>query len=131
MSETTSGLIAAGIDRKTGKLLSGFDHVKQSIELIVKTRLRTRVMLRDFGSELPDLVDYPGHERWAMRLYVSVAVGIAQWEPRFELTQLRLVDVNRNGQVELEILGVYHPEGHNGVRRDGTPIETFRVGGDL
>ncbi len=125
----TPGLIATGIDRTTGKLLAGFDHVKQSIRIIVKTRLRTRVMLRQFGSELPDLIDYPAHERWVMKLYVSVAVGIAQWEPRFELTQLNLVNVNRSGQVELQILGVYHPQGHKGIRNDGSPIESFTVGG--
>lgn len=126
--EPAKPLIMAGVDRRTGKWLQGWPHVVQSIEMIIKTRTLTRVIRREFGSEVPRLQDYPAQERFVLGLYVSVAVGIARWEPRFELERLQLVEVNSRGQVGLQLHGIWHELGHLGIRNDGTLIEPFTVG---
>ena len=46
-----------GMNAKTGKALSGVDHLKQSIQDIVTTPLGSRVMRRDYGCGLFDLLD--------------------------------------------------------------------------
>ncbi|NYZ70451.1 baseplate assembly protein W, partial [Endozoicomonas sp. SM1973] len=48
-----------GTHRLTGKPLSNLDHLRQSITDILTTRIGTRLMRRDYGSRLPELVDRP------------------------------------------------------------------------
>ncbi|MBD3768115.1 MAG: GPW/gp25 family protein [Gammaproteobacteria bacterium] len=58
-----------GINAQTGKPLSGIDHLRQSISDILTTRVGTRVMRRDYGSQLPELADNPmTPESWSMPL---------------------------------------------------------------
>ena len=46
-----------GINAYTGESLSGLDHLRQSIADILSTPLNTRVMRRDYGSRIPELID--------------------------------------------------------------------------
>ena len=48
-----------GMDGTTGAKLAGIDHLRQSIRDILTTRIGTRVMRRDYGSDLPGLIDRP------------------------------------------------------------------------
>ena len=48
-----------GLNSHKGKRLDGLSHLHQSIRDILTTRRGTRVMRRDYGSRLPELVDNP------------------------------------------------------------------------
>lgn len=48
-----------GMDAKTGKVLEGIDHLKQSIIDILTTPVNSRIMRRSYGSRLLELVDKP------------------------------------------------------------------------
>ncbi len=48
-----------GMDAKTGKALEAIDHLKQSIIDILTTPVSSRIMRRDYGSRLFELVDKP------------------------------------------------------------------------
>ena len=48
-----------GMSRETGTALDGNAHLAQSIGDILSTPLGARVMRRDYGSDLPDLIDRP------------------------------------------------------------------------
>lgn len=58
-TEPTNGVKMLGMDRNTGKLLSGTDHIRQSIVDILTTPLGTRVMLPEYGSKLLILLIIP------------------------------------------------------------------------
>ena len=45
--------MAIGMNRETGKLVDNTEHLKQSIRDILSTRIGTRVMLREYGSNIP------------------------------------------------------------------------------
>ena len=45
-----------GMDRETGKSLSGIEHLRQSIRDILTTPIGSRVMRRDYGSRLFELL---------------------------------------------------------------------------
>jgi phage baseplate assembly protein W len=77
-----------GMDAKTGKLLTGIDHLKQSITQILTTRVGTRVMRRSFGSTVPELLDSPLNPQTVLLTYASVAVSLREFEPRFKLSRV-------------------------------------------
>ena len=71
-----------GMNADGGGPLDGVAHVKQSIRDILTTRIGTRVMRRDYGSELPALVDRPINGHLTMELYAATAAALDAWEPR-------------------------------------------------
>lgn len=48
-----------GMNEKTGKYLSDVEYLKQSIKTIITTRIRSRVMRRNFGSNAFNRIDNP------------------------------------------------------------------------
>ena len=111
-----------GINAHTGQALSGIDHLRQSIRDILTTRLGTRVMRRDYGSRLPDLVDNPITPKLAMELYAATAEALQKWEPRLRLTRVRIVEAVA-GRVMLDLEGVYLPDG-NDITISGVEVST-------
>lgn len=99
-----------GLNAQTGAPLSGIDHLRQSIRDILTTRIGTRVMRRDYGSRLPDLIDNPMTPRLAMELYAATADALARWEPRLKLTRVRIASAEA-GRVVLDLEGLYLPDG--------------------
>lgn len=107
-----------GFDREAGALLSGFDHVRQSIGVILATPLGSRVMRREFGSELFDLIDRPMTDQVILAIYAAAVMAIARWEPRYAITGCNLTGARADGTLSLELSGSYYPRGHLG---DFTP----------
>lgn len=93
-TEPTNGVKMLGMDRNTGKLLSGTDHIRQSIVDILTTPLGTRVMLPEYGSKLFDLVDNPTDPSLAMRIIMESAGAIARWEPRARIDRINVLAVD-------------------------------------
>jgi phage baseplate assembly protein W len=79
-----------GMKASTGGATAGLDHLYQSIEKILTTPLGTRIARRNFGSELPELIDAPNNAATRVRLYAAVATALMQWEPRLKLTRVSL-----------------------------------------
>ncbi|EJF95942.1 GPW/gp25 family protein [Bartonella taylorii] len=100
----------SGMDRTTGKPLTGIDHLRQSILDILSTRIGSRVMRRDYGSRVAELIDAPVNNAFAVALYAAVAEALDKWEPRFKLKKIdfKMVDA---GQVSLSFEGIYLPSG--------------------
>ena len=115
-----------GLNAHIGQSLSGPDHLRQSIADILCTPLNTRVMRRDYGSRIPELIDQPITPRLAMELYAATAQALRRWEPRFKLTQVRLTDA-RAGWVVLELKGEVRIQGE--VRMQGFSGQTITISG--
>lgn len=84
------------------------DHVRQSIHTIISTPLRSRVMRRDFGSVIPDLIDQPLNSTTLLRLYAATAVAVMRWEPRFNVASVQFIaagTAEQAGRVTIEISG--------------------------
>ncbi|WP_295894940.1 GPW/gp25 family protein [uncultured Bartonella sp.] len=105
-----------GFDRKTGQTLDGFADVEQSLAVIFSTPLNTRVMRRDFGCELFDLIDRPISDIVILAAQAAVVCACSRWEPRFEITNCNLSAASGDGVVTLSVAGNYYPEGHLGNR---------------
>lgn len=93
-----------GMDRHTGKPLSGRPHLAQSVGDIVSTAIGLRTMLRDYGAAVMDLVDQPGNGRGVQRIYAAVAIALTRWEPRLRLTRISL-SMNAQGKAVIDLEG--------------------------
>jgi hypothetical protein len=94
-----------GINADTGKPMTGAEHLKQSIRDILTTRIGTRVMRRQYGSRLPDLVDNPMSEILKAELFAESAEALARWEPRFRLDRVYLESASAEGRIVIGIEG--------------------------
>ncbi|MBX4336412.1 GPW/gp25 family protein [Bartonella raoultii] len=100
----------SGMDRMTGKPLSGIDHLRQSILDILTTRIGTRVMRRDYGSRVAELIDAPANNTLTVALYAAVAEALDKWEPRFKLQKIDYKMLEA-GKISLSFAGIYLPSG--------------------
>lgn len=103
-----------GMNRNSGLELTNAEHIKQSIHDLLTTPIGSRVMLRDYGSRLPDLVDEPINDLLDVELYAAVAEALKRWEPRFELRAVWISGRTNMGRITFGISGV--------VVSDGSPI---------
>lgn len=95
-----------GMSRTTGKPLTGNDHLAQSIGDILTTPIGSRVMRRDYGSMLFDLIDQPLNPFTRLLVFASAALALRRWEPRLRLKRLQLaVTGDAAGQATLLIDG--------------------------
>ncbi len=114
-------LPGTGIDRHTGKVVSGWAHVEQSLFVIFTTYFGERVMRRWFGSFVPKLLGENMVPSTILRFWTAICVAIDLWEPRYRVTQIVPAgspEEMRTGSIKFEVRGVYMPRGHLG---DKTP----------
>ncbi len=95
-----------GMNATTGKPLSGIDHLIQSIRDILTTPIGTRVMRRDYGSRLFDLIDSPINGDVLIEAYAAVAEALDKWEPRFRLTKVKAYQAEA-GKLTIDCYGIY------------------------
>jgi phage baseplate assembly protein W len=110
---------SSGVNRVDGRPLSNFEHVRQSIEVILTTAIGSRVMRREFGSEVLNLIDRPLTDRVILAVYSAVVMAIAQWEPRFAVTGCKISRADETGKLSLQIFGIYYPRGQLGDFQTG------------
>jgi len=99
-----------GMNASTGKQLSGIDHVRQSVRDILSTPVGSRVMRRDYGSRLPDLMDAPVTPELVVEVYAETAAALARWEPRFKLFRVQVAEA-APGCMVLDLEGEYLADG--------------------
>ncbi len=83
-----------GMNRNTGKVLAGTDHIRQSVVDILTTPLGTRVMLPEYGSNLADLVDNPLDPTLAIKIIMTSAGALARWEPRIRVDRIKTTSID-------------------------------------
>ncbi|WP_265040670.1 GPW/gp25 family protein [Wolbachia endosymbiont (group A) of Ectemnius continuus] len=101
-----------GMSNKTGKELEGIEHLKQSIIDILTTPIGSRVMRREYGSRLFELVDRPINRDFSLEIYAATAGALEKWEKRFKLEKVKITEV-KEGKVNISLDGIYLPNGKN------------------
>lgn len=91
-----------GLNRHTGRKIEGAAHLAQSILDILTTPKGSLVMLRDYGSGLPDVIDQPLNGETLIDAYQATAEALDLWEPRIDLARIQVVDAHA-GYVEFEL----------------------------
>ncbi|GKS83214.1 GPW/gp25 family protein [Acidovorax sp. SUPP1855] len=89
------------MNRTTGRSLAGLEHLRQSVGDILTTPIGSRVMRREYGSLLPELIDQPDNPATQIRVFAAVAGALMRWEPRLRLTR---VSITRDAPGRAEVL---------------------------
>lgn len=110
-----------GTDAETGRGLSDFDHVVQSIGIILTTGIGERIMREWFGYPGLALLGELANEFTIIRFWNAVltALTVTQLnglptEPRFRIIKIGTRTIDRSGLYECSIEGQYMPRGHLG-----------------
>lgn len=77
-------------------------------------------MLRDYGSELFELIDAPYSAATKLAIIAATAEALMIWEPRIDLDEVAVTSFTP-GKVILEISGRYLPNGRE-VTLDGIVV---------
>lgn len=99
-----------GTDAKTGKPLSGVNHLRQSIRDILTTPLGSRVMRRDYGSRLFDLVDNPLNDATRIEIFAATAEALGIWEPRLQISRVQVTSLTP-ASISIDLEAIYLPTG--------------------
>lgn len=75
----------------TGRSMDELDHIRQSVTDILFTPVGSRLMRREYGSLLPDLIDAPLNAATRLRLISATYSALLRWEPRIRPRRVQLV----------------------------------------
>lgn len=118
-----------GVNRETGQMMQGWDHVEQSMKVIFATPFHERILRRWVGSYVPYILGETYAARIVTRFFWAIAVSIDLWEPNYRIKQvhymgdalsnwsprtLDAVGEYRLGHGIFRTEGVYRPRAHLG-----------------
>lgn len=92
----------SGLNRHTGQRMSDDAHLAQSVGVLLSTPVGSRVLRRDYGSDLPLLIDQPMTPATVIDLYMATAEAIDKWEPRIDLRRVS-IDQASAGRLTLSL----------------------------
>lgn len=100
---------SVGLNAATGGVLEGWPHVVQSLQDIFTTRFGSRIMREWYGSFVPNLLGRNITPNEVTPWFAAVTSAIEQWEPRYRVTRIQVVEVTRSGALHFFLEGEYRP----------------------
>lgn len=95
----------SGMHRNTGKRIEGEDHIRQSCFDILSTPLGSRLMRRDYGSHLFELIDQPMNAGLNLLMAAATAGALRRWEPRLRMQRVQVGTPLANGKLPINLNG--------------------------
>lgn len=65
------------------------EHIKQSVADILTTQIGTRIQRRDYGSNVPKLIDRTISPVLMLQIAAASVTALSKWEPRLQISQFR------------------------------------------
>jgi len=106
----------SGLNTATGRVIRDLAHIWQSVRDILTTPIGSRVMRRDYGSLIPELIDQPMNPATRLRLMSASVSALVRWEPRLRISSVQF-SIDAEGAAVIDI---------DGERIDGPRRETVR-----
>lgn len=94
------------VDRETGALIQGWERIKQSMYVILTTRLRMRLMRLWWGSNFLETQDRPDNaETWAKGI-IAASEAINLYEPEFKVERIEITSRGPSGAPVITVFGI-------------------------
>lgn len=106
-----------GVSRHTGMPIDNLASAYQGVEVVLTTRIGSRVMRREFGGGAVELLGRLVTPTLFAAFQQLVGTAIDLWEPRFHVRRVQLKgspETLRAGAVGLVLEAEYRPRGHLG-----------------
>ncbi|TQV72584.1 phage baseplate protein [Exilibacterium tricleocarpae] len=87
-----------GMNAETGKPIEGLEQLRQSVRDILSTPIGSRVMRRDYGSNLFELLDRPVNRELLADIQAAVVMALSAQEPRIRLSKVKVKTAAVGGQ---------------------------------
>lgn len=79
-----------GFDKNTGTAISDDAHITQSLYDILHTPLGSRVMRREYGSLLSELIDEPDNAAARLKVMSACYMALTRWEMRVSIQRIEV-----------------------------------------
>lgn len=86
-------------------LLTEVEQIYQSVADILTTPIGSRVMRREYGSLLADLIDQPTSNALILKIYSAVYTALFIWEERINIESISVFGMEQ-GSLTLELKAV-------------------------
>lgn len=100
---------SVGLDARSGSVLTGWDHVLQSLSDIFTTGFGERIIREWYGSFAPHLLGRLITPEEVTPFFVAITSAIEQWEPRYRVSEIKVLKATREGALYFYIDGEYRP----------------------
>ncbi|MCK6889130.1 GPW/gp25 family protein [Enterobacter roggenkampii] len=94
-----------GMNSQTGLSVSEVEHIRQSVRDILVTPVGSRVMRREYGSLLSQMIDQPQTPALRLQIMAACYSAIQKWEPRVSLTTITFERSDTDGGLYVDITG--------------------------
>ena len=98
-------MIYLGMNQQNGTRMTELDHVRQSVRDILITPVGSRLVRRDYGSLIPELIDRPQNDALRLQMMAATYGAICRWEPRIRLTSISF-ETGDAGEMYVDITGM-------------------------
>ncbi len=112
-----------GLNRHNGELLDDNSHIHQAIDDILQTPIGSRVMRREYGSFLHELLDRPLCDALILQMYTAIVIAVLRWEPRIRPLSLA-ADISPSGTIVFSVH--YERVNSNSKQRSTYSLEVSR-----
>jgi len=80
------------------------DYIRQSVADVLTTPIGSRVMRRDYGSYIPELIDQPLNEITRLKILGATAMALMRWHRRSRLKSAQLVIAGHRASLRLTLV---------------------------
>lgn len=88
------------------------DYVRQSVTDILTTPIGSRVMRRDYGSFIPELIDQPMNDVTRLKILGATAMALMRWHRRSRLQSVQLAIEGHRASLRLTLVRTDLPRRH-------------------
>jgi phage baseplate assembly protein W len=82
-----------GLNRDNGGTVTDEAHISQSVTDILTTPKGSRLMRRDYGSDIPALLDGSMNDALRLRVIAAIYESLTTWEPRITVSRVTVQPV--------------------------------------
>ena len=99
-----------GMNSQTGLSISEVEHIRQSVRDILVTPVGSRVMRREYGSLLSQMIDQPQTPALELQIKVACYMAVLKWEPRVILSSVT-TERSFDGRMTVTLTGQHNDTG--------------------